>query len=177
MEREVEAIGKYCDNFLAACGRAKLWTSVLLIGWLLFPVGIQTVFNPTDAIGFQTLIQHQPIRRFYTWRMAEAGEFDATFALVTLSLLMLWATVLFFRRTQYFVKLFPVAGLLAGIIANGLWWFDKGFFDQTGALAGLAPLALMVSCEAACEHFGADFVFGKGNRPSREEAEAASWAS
>jgi len=171
----MEALGKYCGDLQIACGRAKLLVSVLVAGWLLFPVAVVTMFYPTDAIGFQHWMEHDAVPRFYTWHMATVGFFEAAAAtFIGLSPAMFLATVLFFRRAKFFVKLWPVPGVLVGVIANGFWWLDTGFFDRPGALAGLASLVLMVICEAICEHLGADFVFGKDNRPSRDEE--SSWA-
>jgi hypothetical protein len=163
----MEDLGKYCGNLWVAGGRAKFSSAALLTTAVLFPVAVQTAFHPADAIGFEYWLQRQPIPRFFTMEMVSAGEITAAMALIGLSLFMLGATVLFYRGAGFWVQLWPVAGVLVGLLGNCAWWLDKGFFDATGALAGLASLALMVACEAVCEHLGADFVFGHGRRPKR----------
>lgn len=162
-----KSTGKYYGDLKIAAGRGKLSSGVLIACWLVFPVAVQTVLHPTQAIGFEYWLQGQEVPRYYTMQMATAGELKALMALGGLILLMLGATVLFYRRAGYWVKLWPVPGLAVGIMANAAWWAHSGFFDRIGALAGLSALAVMVICEAVCEHIGADFVFGKGNRPQR----------
>jgi hypothetical protein len=163
----MEELGKYYGDLRVAADRGKLVSSVLVIGWLLFPVAVQTAFHPADAVGFEYWLQHQPVPRFYTEHMVAAGEITAAMALIGLGLFMLGATVLFYRRAGYWVKLWPAAAIVVGLIANGVWWYHTGYFDRVGALAGATSLALMVICEAVCEHLGADFVFGQGKRPRR----------
>ena len=163
----MKAVGKYYGDLTIAAGRAKLMTSVLIGGWLLFPVAVQTVLHPTHAIGFEHWLQQQEVPRYYTMHMVTIGEVKALGALITLFVFMLGATVLFYRRAGYWVKLWPVPALLVGVLANSVWLLHTGFFDRIGMLAGFSSLALMVICEAVCENLGADFVFGKGQRPQR----------
>jgi len=161
----MEAIGKYWGDLRIAAGEAGFLTWILVAGWLVFPVAVQTVFYPSDAIGFGYWLQHQPVPRFYTMDTVATGEIKALAALAGLILVMLVVTALFYYRAGFWVKLWPVPGLLVGVFVNAAWWIDKGFFDRPGALAGLSVLALTVFCESICERFGADLVFGKGNRP------------
>jgi hypothetical protein len=167
-----KAVGDYYGDLRVACKStsAKLLVSVLLIGWLSWTVAVATICHPVQAIGFQFWLQHERVPRFYTWHQATAGLIEATVALVGISIVMLVATVLFYRNAQYMVKLWPVPAVLIGVVGSGAWWMDKGFFDSPGVLFGFSALALTVGCEAVCEHLGADFVFGKGIRPKREEA-------
>jgi hypothetical protein len=169
----MEAVGKYYGNLRVACGRAKLLVSVLIAGWLSWPVSVATMFHPTDAIGFQFWLQREPVPRFYTWHQATAGVIDASVTLGCISIVMLGATVLFYRRAKFMVKLWPVPAVLIGGVASAGWWLYSGFLDKPGVLFGLSALAFTVICEAVCEHLGADFVFGKGVRPKREET--SSW--
>lgn len=163
----MRSVGKYYGDLKIAAGRAKLTTSVLIAGWLLFPVAVQTVLHPTHAVGFEFWLQQQEVPRYYTMHMVTVGEVKAIASLITLFLFMLGATALFYRRAGYWVRLWPVPALIVGIIANSAWWLHTGFFDRIGFLVGCSSLALMVICEAICENLGADFVFGKGQRPRR----------
>jgi hypothetical protein len=161
-------MGRYYGDVREAFARAGFVGWLLAASWLLYPVAIQTVLHPSDAIGLQYWLQGQPVPHFFTVAMLRAGEITALIGLVVLSLFVLGLTVLFYRRADYMVWLWPLAGLLLGVAGNGGWWISKGFFDGPGALAGWAPLALMVIGEGVCERMGADFVFGKGNRPGRQ---------
>ena len=96
----MEAVGKYYGDLRVACGRGKLLVSVLIAGWLSWPVAVATMFHPTDAIGFQFWLQNVSVPRFYTWHQATAGVIDASATLGCISIVMLGATVLFYRRAQ-----------------------------------------------------------------------------
>ena len=100
--------------------------------------------------------------------MLKAGEICALMALIGLSLLIFGLTVLLYHRAGFFVQLWPLAGLLLGVFGNAGWWIGKGFFDGQGAVIGWSPLVLMGLAYVVCQRMGADFVFGKGNRPARE---------
>jgi hypothetical protein len=162
-----KSFGKYYADLRVATGKAKVTMLVLIAGWVLFPVAVQSMFHPTHPIGFEYWLQGQPVPRMYTIQQTTAGELKAIASVAILSLFIFGATVLFYRKAAYSVKLWPVPGLLIGIVGNGAWWFHTGFFDSFGALVGGLSLVLMVLCEAVCEHLGQDFVFGKGVRPQR----------
>ena len=162
-----KAFGKYYGNLRVAMGKAKLATLVLILLWMIFPTAVQTVFHPWHAIGIEYWLQSQDVPRYYTPRQVTVGEMKALGYLVALGLLTLGTTVLFYRKAGFSVKLWPVPGLVVGLIGGIGWWFYTGFFDTFGAFALMTSLALMVLCEALCEHFGQDFVFGKGHRPQR----------
>lgn len=170
-----ETIGDYFGDLHAACSRAKLLVVVMIAGWLSWPVAVATVFHPTQAIGFQFWMQSEPVPRFYTWSQATAGTIDAAIGLFGVTIVMLGATVLFYRSAKFWVKLWPMPAVLIGVIGNAGWWIDKAFFDRPGVLLGFSAVALALFCEAVCEHLGADFVFGKGVRPKRGES-SSSWA-
>jgi hypothetical protein len=160
-----ESLGKYWGNLRVAGGKAPGPTLTLLVLWAIFPTAVQTVFHPWQAIGFQFWLQKLPVPRLYTPHQVSVGEMEALAAMVVLGLMTFFTTVAFYRSATFSVKLWPVPGIFVGCVGGIAWWYYTGFFDTFGALALMTSLALMVLCEALCEHLGQDFVFGKGVRP------------
>jgi hypothetical protein len=158
-------LGRYYGSLVEAFQRAVAPVLVIAVGWLLYPVALQTVVHPADAAGFGYWMEGQPVPRFFTSQALIAGEIKALLALAGLSLVLLVAVVLFYRQVKFAVPIWPLAAVLVGVFGNGVWWGSTGYFDLLGALAGLTPLAMTVGCEAVCEKLGQDFVFGPGNRP------------
>src|SRR5271156_6535529 len=117
-----DEFGKYCGLLSVAFQRAGWLMWLMMAGWLLYPVALQTVFHPTDAIGFQYWTQRQPVPRSYTAQMAVSGEIFALIALVVLSLLLLGVAVLVYRKVQFSFAMWPLAGVLVGVVFNAIWW-------------------------------------------------------
>ena len=86
-------------------------------------------------------------------------------ALAVLSLLQLGVVSLIYRRARdlgvsNLPQLCPLAIVAVGVIANGVWWWEKGYFDIEGALSGLSPVVLAVVCHGICERFARKLVGG-----------------
>lgn len=161
-------MGYHYGELREALARGPIISLLLVVSWLLYPVAIQTCLHPSDAVGLQYWLQSQPVPHLFTWSMLKAGEICALMALIGLSLLIFGLTVLLYHRAGFFVQLWPLAGLLLGVFGNAGWWIGKGFFDGQGAVIGWSPLVLMGLAYVVCQRMGADFVFGKGNRPARK---------
>ena len=67
------------------------------VGWFIFPVALQTVVHPTDALGLEHYLQGEAVPRTFTAQAVTAGEGYALVALAVLVLLQLVGTVLFYR--------------------------------------------------------------------------------
>jgi hypothetical protein len=162
--------GRYFEETRIAFGRAPM-ASWLLVGiWLVYPVAVQTVLHPSDAVGFQDWLQGLTVPHEFTRRMLMAGELSALFGLVGLSLGMFVATIMLYRKAGFWFRLWPLVGLVSGFFGNLGWWIHKGYFDPVGALAGLAPLSLAVMIFALCDKLGRDFVFGKDAKAAQAGA-------
>jgi hypothetical protein len=161
-------IGRYLGGLQEAWQESGVLGWLLVAVWVLYPVAVVTVYHPADAVGFQAWLQGLAIPHFATTRMLLAGEAEALLALAALSLLQLGIIVLIYRRAQFFVQLWPHATFLIGGIANGIWWLRTGYFDPSGAMAGLTPVVAVVVCHGVCERLGANFVFGPGSKPPYE---------
>jgi hypothetical protein len=141
---------------------------LLVILWLLYPTAIVTVFHPADAIGFEHWLEGLPIPREVFPQTLVAGGLWAVAMLFVLSVFQFVVILLIYRRTGFFVRLWPLALILTGGIANGIWWLAKGYFDPWGAMAGLTPVVATIGCFGVCEQLGAAFVFGPGPKPHYE---------
>ena len=99
-------------------------------------------------------------------------------------LLLLGLLTVLYHRLQFAVTLWPIAGIVIGLIGNSLWLQVLGFVDKPGIVAGLLPAGLTLVWQHAAEGWAQDFVFGRGNsallsgspvmlgRRGREEFEA-----
>jgi hypothetical protein len=159
------AVGDYYGALVVGFRRAKFVGFMIVAMWMAYPTAVQTVIFPFDAINFMAWIQGQPVRHVATSQALLAGEFTALLGLLCLSLFQLGAMVVFYRRAQFAVTVWPLAVVLIGFIDNGIWWQATGHFDLEGALAGFTPMVLSVVCQGLCERMSKDFVFGPGNRP------------
>jgi hypothetical protein len=154
----------FCMGYVVSMRRAGMLKWCMLACWFLVPVLLQTVQHPTDAAGFWYWLNSQPVPRTYTSHQIFVGEIEAIMALAFVGFMQLVVTVLFYRKAQFPVMLWPLPVLLVGFIGNAGWWFGTGTFDPTGALAGFMPAALAGICTAICGRLGENFVFGPGNR-------------
>jgi hypothetical protein len=156
---------RYYSHLTVAFERAWGLLCLIALDWLLVPVALKMVVHPDHVMGFEYWLQGQAVPQFYTSQMLSVGEIKALSALVILCLLMLGLVVLFYRKIDFALTLWPVAVVVIGVLGNGIWWLGTGAFDATGALVGLAPAAAAVVCHGVCEQLGQDFIFGKGKRP------------
>jgi hypothetical protein len=159
---------RYCGVLSVALERAWGLVGLIILDWLAFPFAVKMVLHPDHALGFGYWLQGQPVPSYFTSQMLAVGLMKALMAIGILSLLMLGLVVLFYRKTQFALPLWPLwplAVAVTGVLGNGAWWIGTGSFDAIGALVGLSPMALAVVCQVVCEQLGQDFVFGKGARP------------
>src|ERR1700733_7322479 len=138
---------------------------LMVLVWLAYPVVAVTIYHPADAIGFQAWLQGYAIPNYFTSRQLNVGLGEAILALAVLILIHLVVVTLIYRRAQMFVQFWPLATFLVGGIANGIWWWRTGYWDPTGAMAGLTPVVAAIVCHAVCERLGGNFVFGPGPKP------------
>jgi hypothetical protein len=136
---------------------------ILVVIWLTYPVAFQTVLHPSDAVNFQNYIRGLPIVHYMTAATLAGGLFIAISALAVLSLIHIGVLVLIYRRVQYHFTSWVVALVLVGGIANILWYIRTGYFDLWGAVAGFAPVFLMLVLETVFEHVASNLVFGASN--------------
>jgi hypothetical protein len=152
-------------------GLAYTWQMSGVFGWLLladwavFPFAVHAVIYPSRALNIQNWAQGRAIESYFSQQAMVSGEVMAIIALVVLSLFQLGVTVMIYRRAQTWVAMWPFALFLIAGGANLIWWWQTGHFDLLGALIGATPFASGVLWQTVCEKWGADFVFGKDNRP------------
>jgi hypothetical protein len=159
-------LGRYVWAPIDMLQKGGVLSLVLVTIWVLYPFVLQTLIHPTDAVGFQAWVQGLPISRYVSRQAIFAGEITTLIVLVALGLLQLGVVVLLYRRLGYRFSVWPLALVLIGGVANGIWWWRTGYLDLRGASAGLSPLVLAAVCQGACEKLGQEFVFGKNARPS-----------
>jgi hypothetical protein len=166
----MNGLGNYYERVVIGMRRGGFLTWVIVATWFLVPFLGQTVVHPSDAAGFWYWLNSQPVPRSFSSHEIVRGEFTTALALGGVLFVNLVATTLFYRRAQFWLSLWPLAALLVGGIGNAGWWLGTGAWDNAGAMAGLWPAGLAGGAMALCQNLGADFVFGKDNRPAFEEA-------
>jgi hypothetical protein len=137
------------------------------LGWCLFPFGVMTCVHPSDVIRLQAKLQGLDPPSLFTAHQLASGFVQAIFAVVVLVVFQLVGTVLFYRRARLFnvgavaaPVLWPLAGLLTGILGNACWLVGTGQFDWAGCLIGFASIVLTEASEWVVNGLGRDFVFG-----------------
>lgn len=163
----MNAIVRYFGGLVDTWQASGIFGYLLVCVWLLYPVAVVTVFHPSDAVGFQLWLQGFAVPRVMTNQALNAGEGAAVLALAILSLLQLGIVTLIYRRAQDYVRLLPLAIVLVGVIANGIWWLRTGYFDPAGAMAGLSPVGAAILCQGVCEKLGGKFIFGANYQGAR----------
>jgi hypothetical protein len=151
--------------YMVSLRRAGLLKWLILVIWFLVPVVAQIIMHPTDAAGFLYWLNGQQVPAAFPSQEVVRAEFMAVIALTVVILAYLGAMTLFYRRARFVVPLWPLAGVLVGIVGNAGWWLGTDTFDFAGTLAGFMPMALAGVSSAVLERLGADLVFGRGNRP------------
>lgn len=137
----------------------------ILAVWFLVPWTVQFMLHPDDVIRLQHWVAGETIPSDFTTHQFVAGEIAACITLVALVLLLLGVLTVFYHRLQFAVTVWPLAGLIFGVVGNLLWEHYLRFIDQQGIAAGLVPAALTLIWQRAAEGWAQDFVFGRGNRP------------
>jgi hypothetical protein len=162
---------RYDSALAVGLQRAGFLKVVIVACWFALPVLAVTIMHPSDAAGFWYWFNGQEVPQYFSSQQIVRGELTAWLALGATLFVYLVAVTLFYRKAQFFVALWPLAGLLVGVVGNAGWWFGTGMWDQAGMLAGWMPAALAGTATALCEKLGADFVFGKDNRPGLDTVE------
>jgi hypothetical protein len=163
----MKAIARNLGGLHEAWLESGVFGWLLVFVWLMYPVGVASIYWPSDVLGFHAWLQGLVVPHYATMRMLIVGEIFALLSLAILSLLQLCIVVMIYRRAQFYVQLWPLATFLVGVIGNGVWWLWTGHLDPFGALFGMSPIVATVACQGVCERLGAKFVFGD-NRPQYE---------
>lgn len=158
-------MGRYIGRVVFTWRNGGIFSWLLLADWVAFPFAVHTVIHPDRALNLQNWFQGRAIEAYFTNQALFAGTVMAVVGLIALFLFQLGVTVMIYRRAGDWVSIWPVAALFIAVIGNLVWWVQTGRFDMTGALIGTMPFASGIICQIVCEKWGADFVFGKGNRP------------
>jgi len=156
----VDRMSDYHGNVEGSLRSAKEFTWLMFGGWIAFPFAIQTVLHPADAA--LLLMRMQGLPHPSVMPAASLGaELFALIMLATLCVSHFFVSVVFFRRAGRVVPMYPVCGVLLGIIGNGLWWYFTAF-DPQGALVGFSAVALTVGCEILIDGRARNMAFGGG---------------
>ena len=157
----VDRVSDYHGNVEGSFRSAGAFTWLMLAGWVAFPFAVQTVLHPSDAA--LALIRLQGLKHPAVMPAPTAGaEIFAVIMLATLCVAQFFVSVMFYRKAGRVVPMWPVAGVLLGVIGNGLWWYFTGAFDPEGALVGFVAVAVTVGCELLIESRARDMAFGGG---------------
>jgi hypothetical protein len=138
----MNSIGNYYESVVIGMRRGGFLSWVIVASWFLIPILAQTIMHPSDAAGFWYWLNGQHVPRYYSSHEIVRGEFTTVLVLAGVLFANLVATTLFYRRTQFWLSLWPLAALLVGVIGNAGWWFGTGTWDSAGALVGWMPAAL-----------------------------------
>jgi hypothetical protein len=162
---------KYGVAYVIGMRKAGMLKFFMVAAWFAVPFLAKMIVHPTHAAGFFFYwLQGLPVPRYFPAAEVTRGELTAVLALVGVLFANFVVTTLIYRRAQAFLPLWPFAVLLVGVVGNLSWWFGTGVWDNAGALAGFFPAALAGIASAVCEKWGANFVFGEGNRPDITDA-------
>jgi hypothetical protein len=152
----------YQGDLEAAFRDAGAYTWLMLAVWTVFPFMVRMVLSPDTAV--LILMRLQGLHPAVMPPASLGGELFAILMLATLCVGQFFFSVVFYRRVfrsaGYTVPLFPVAGVMIGIIGNGLWWYFTGAFDPIGALIGFSSVALTVGCEILIDGRARNMAFG-----------------
>jgi hypothetical protein len=138
--------------------------SIVLV-WCLLPFSAQFVLHPDDVIRLQHRLEGFPVPTQFTGQQMLIGEISAVVTIAALTLLLLGLLTVLYHRLSYYVVLWPIGLVLFGLIGNGIWRYF-GFTYIEGMIVGFVPAALTLIWQRAAEGWAADFVFGRGNRPT-----------
>ena len=164
LEQTVERTAEVFMGLQAAITRCPVMVSMLVATWFLFPFAAMSLIFPSDVVEFQDWMQGQPIRRYFTSQALTSGFVTALVVLAVMGIVQLNLTTLIYRKVQRFATFWPLAIVLIGFVANGIWWLRTGYFDPLGAMIGFTPFLSAVLWQMVCEKLGGRFVFGPGYR-------------
>jgi hypothetical protein len=160
--KSFDQMGVYAATVHVAEAKSRPWLWVVALGWGAFPFVLRTVLvNPGDMIWLQDYAQGLAPPPSFTAQQTGVGLVEAVITLAVLVMWQLIATTAFYRRAALDVggpvatpPLFPLAALLPGVVGNAAWLGGTGYFDLTGCLIGLSPVALTVGCEFIVNRLG-----------------------
>jgi hypothetical protein len=162
---------KFGVAYVIGMRKAGMLKFFIVAGWFAVPVLAKMIVHPTHAAGlFFYWLQGLAAPQYIPETEVTRGRLTAVLLLAGVLFANLVVTMLIYRRAKAFLPLWPFAILLVGVIGNASWWFGTGAWDNAGALAGFFPAATAGLASAVCEKWGADFVFGKDNRPDITDA-------
>jgi hypothetical protein len=162
---------KYGVAYVLGMKKAGILKFFIVAGWFAVPVLAQMIQHPTHAAGFFFYwLQGLPVPGYFAAAEITRAELTSLMALGGVIFAHFVTTTLLYKRVGAFLPLWPFAILLVGFVGNAGWWFGTGVWDNAGALAGFFPAALAGVASKICEKWGADFVFGKDNRPDIADA-------
>jgi hypothetical protein len=156
---------RWLGSVVEAARLARGLTASIAALWCLLPWTVQMALHPADMIRLQRWLEGEPIPSGFGAQQLFAGEVAAWLTLAALVLLLLGLLTVLYHRLQFAVTLWPIAGIVLGIIGNLLWARAFHFYDLQGIAAGLFPAALTLIWQRAAEGWAQNFVFGSGNRP------------
>lgn len=155
--------GDYHSNVEGSFRSAGAYTWLMLAGWCAFPFSARMVVSPDTAVLVLMRLQGQP----HPAVMPAGTLGGVVFALIMLATLCVghfFVSVVFYRRAgrraSRVTPLWPVAGVLLGIIGNGLWWYFTGAFDPQGAVLGFVAAFLTAGCEILIDGPARNMAFG-----------------
>jgi hypothetical protein len=155
----VNRVSDYHGNVEGSFCSAGVYTWLMLTGWCAFPFVVRMLVSPDTAALVLMRLQGEPHPSVMPAASA-GGEIFALIMLATLCVAQFFVSVMFYRKTGRVVPMWPVAGVMIGIIGNGLWWYCTAAFDPIGALVGFSAVALTVGCELLIEYRTRDMAFG-----------------
>jgi hypothetical protein len=164
--KSLDQAGDYVSQVHVADAKSRPWLYVVALGWGAFPFLLRTVLvNPGDMIWLQDWAQGLSVPLSFTDTQTTVGLVEAVIALAVMVMWQLIATTAFYRRAALdqggpvaTPPLFPLAALLPGVLGNAAWLGGTGYFDLTGCLIGLSPVALTVGCEIVVNRLGKNTV-------------------
>jgi hypothetical protein len=146
-------------------------TPVLALGifgvWFLIPFLTQMVIHPDDVIRLQHVMQGIGLPAAFGAQQLTFGAISAVATIVVGGLLLLGLLTVLYHRLGFALALWPVATIAFGLVGNLVWGYKFGFIDQQGIAAGFVPAVLTLIWQRIAEGWAQDFVFGRGERPSR----------
>jgi len=147
--------------------RAPGLAFMIALVWFVLPFVTQMIVHPDDVIRLQNYLEGNAIPRTFGAQQITVGLLYAVAMMVALALLLLGLLTVLYHRLQFALTIWPVAALAIGGVGNLIWCQILGYVDTTGMIIGLVPAGITIVWQRAAEGWAQDFVFGRGQRPSR----------